>query len=122
MGIGCPRSRCRRSVRWRTALTQELSDLPGREDGEKAGEARTDCKDCQLALVELGNVLDRHVQLAGQGFDGSLVCGAVVRMRGRGQTGHISLSSDEHVPVLQRRGEGNGDLLIVLAAWQVRRF
>jgi len=64
------------------ALTQYLSDLPGREDGEKVGDAGTDCERCQLAFVQLGNLLDRHVRLLGQGFYGSLVRGTFARRRG----------------------------------------
>jgi hypothetical protein len=73
----------------RLALTQYLSDLPGREDGEKAGNARTDCEYCQLVFVQLGNLNDWHVRFSGQGFDGSLVRGAFARMRGRGKSGHV---------------------------------
>jgi hypothetical protein len=75
-----------------TALTQYLSDLPGREDGEKAGDARTDCERCQLAFVQTGNLIDRHVRLLGQGCDGSLARGASARMHGRGKPVHVSLS------------------------------
>jgi hypothetical protein len=53
-----------------TPLTQDLADLAGRKDGEKAGDARTGCEHSQFACVELGNLLDRHVRLAGQGLDG----------------------------------------------------
>lgn len=67
---------------WMTALTQYVSDLTDREDAEKGGDACTDCEHCQLAFVQLGNLLDRHVRFFGQGFDGSLVRGAFVRMRG----------------------------------------
>jgi hypothetical protein len=97
------RSRCLKGARWMTALTQYLSDLPGREDSEKAGDARTDCEHCQLVCVQLGNVLDRHVRLSGQGFDGALVRGAVARLRGREKPVHGSLSCGEYVPVLHRR-------------------
>jgi hypothetical protein len=65
-----------------TALTQYLSDLPGHEDGEKVGDARSSCEHCQLAFVQLGNVIDRHVRLSGQGFDGARVRRAFARMRG----------------------------------------
>jgi len=65
-----------------TALTQYISDLPGREDSEKAGDARTDCEDCQLVCVQLRNVLDWHVRFSGQGFDGALVRRTVTRLRG----------------------------------------
>jgi len=75
-----------------TALTQYLSDLTGREDGEKAGDTRTDFEHCQLAFVQPGNLIDRHVRLSGQGFDGSLVRGAFARMHGRGKPVHGSLS------------------------------
>src|SRR5205814_7715784 len=51
MGIDFLRGRGLKGARWMTALTQYLSDLPGREDGEKAGDARTDCEPCQLAFV-----------------------------------------------------------------------
>ena len=91
-GIDFLRSRCLRGARWMTALTQYLSDLPDREDGEQAGDARTDFEPGQLAFVQLGNVIDRHVRLSGQGFDGALVRGAVARMRGRGKPVHVSLS------------------------------
>jgi hypothetical protein len=64
-----------------TALTQYLSDLPGREDGEKVGDARSSCEHCQLAFVQLGNVIERHMRLWGQGRDGSLVPGAFARRR-----------------------------------------
>ena len=73
-------------------LTQYLSDLPGRKDGEKAGNARTDCECGQLAFVQTGDLINRHVRLLGQGFDGSLMCGASTRMRGRGKPVHRSLS------------------------------
>jgi hypothetical protein len=75
-----------------TALTQYLSDLPGREDGEKVGDARSSCEHCQLAFVQLGNVIERHMRLLGQGRDGSLVPGAFARRRGRGKPVHASLS------------------------------
>lgn len=65
-----------------TVLTQHLPDLPGCEDGEKASDARPDREHCQLVCVQPGNVIDRHVRLAGQGFDSSLVRGAFARMRG----------------------------------------
>ena len=81
-----------------TALTQYISDLPGREDGEKVGDARSSCEHCQLAFVELGNVIDRHGQLLGQGFDGSLVPGTFARRRGREKPLHTSLSYDETFP------------------------
>jgi hypothetical protein len=71
-----------------TVLTQDLADLAGREDGEKAGDARTGCEHGQFVCVEFGNLLDRHVRLAGQGFDGSLVYGTVVGMRHRGKHSH----------------------------------
>jgi len=45
-----------------TALTQYLSDLPGREDGEKVGDARSSCEHCQLAFVQLSNVIERHIR------------------------------------------------------------
>lgn len=79
-------------ARWMTGLTQDIADLPDREDSEKAGDARTDCEHCQLVCVQLGNVLDRHVRLLGQGFDGALVRGAVERLRRRGKPVHRSLS------------------------------
>ena len=75
-----------------TALTQYLLDLPHREDGEKAGDACSGCEHGQLVFVQLDNVLDRHVRLAGQGFDGALVCGAFARLCGRGKPAHMSLS------------------------------
>ena len=75
-----------------TALTQYLSDLPDREDGEKAGDARPDFERCQLAFVQLDNLIDRHVRLSGQIFDGALVRRAFARMRGRGKPVHGSLS------------------------------
>lgn len=91
-GIDAPRSRCLRGACWMTTLTQNLSDLPDREDSEKAGDAGTDCEHCQLVCVQLGNVLDRHVRFSGQGFDGALVRGAVARLRGRGKPVHMALS------------------------------
>ena len=91
-GIDFPRSRCRRGARWMTALTQYRSDLPGREDGEKAGDARTGFELCQLVFVQPGNLIDRHVRFSGQGFDSALVRGAFARLRGRGKTVHVSLS------------------------------
>ena len=75
-----------------TPLTQELADRSSRKDGEKAGDARPDFERCQLAFVQLGNLIDRHVRLAGQVFDGSLVRGAFARMRGRERPVHGSLS------------------------------
>jgi hypothetical protein len=51
MGIDFPRSRYRRGAHWMTVLTQHLSDLSGREDGEKASDARPDCEHCQLVFV-----------------------------------------------------------------------
>ncbi len=81
-GIDFRRSRCLKGARWMTALTQYLSDLPSREDSEKAGDARTDFEHCQLVCVQLGNVIEGHVRLSGQGFDGALVRRAFTRMRG----------------------------------------
>ena len=75
-----------------TALTHYLSDLPDREDGEKAGDARLGFERCQLAFVQLDNLIDRHVRLLGQVFDGSLVRGAFAGMRGREKPVHGSLS------------------------------
>jgi hypothetical protein len=92
-GIDFPRSRYRIGAHWMTVLTQYLSDLPDREDGEKASDARPDCEHCQLVFVQMGNVIDRQVRFSGQGFDGSLVYGAFARMRGRGKPVHASLSS-----------------------------
>jgi hypothetical protein len=71
----------RRNAHGMTTLTQDLTDLAGRKDGEKAGDARTGCEHGQFVCVELGNLLDRYVRLAGQGLDGALVRGAVVGMR-----------------------------------------
>jgi hypothetical protein len=68
----------RRSAHGMTTLTQDLADRSGHEDGEKAGDARTGCEHSQFACVELGNLLDRYVRLAGQGLDGALVRSAVV--------------------------------------------
>src|SRR5437667_12292318 len=68
-------------------------EISSHEDGEKASDARPDCEHCQLAFVQLGNVIDRHVRCLGQGFDGSLVRGAFARMRGRGKPAHVSLAS-----------------------------
>jgi hypothetical protein len=65
-----------------TALTQYVADFPDREDAEKAGDACADCEHCQLAFVQLDNLIDRHVRFSGQGFDGSLVRGAFVSMHG----------------------------------------
>jgi hypothetical protein len=48
-------------------------EVSSNEDGEKASDARPDCEHCQLAFVQLGNVIDRHVRCLGQGFDASLV-------------------------------------------------
>ena len=91
-GIDFPRSRYRIGAHWMTVLTQYLSDLPDREDSEKAGDARPDFERCQLPFVQLGNLIDRHVRLAGQIFDGALVRRAFARMRGRGKPVHGSLS------------------------------
>ena len=71
-----------------TTLTQDLADLASRKDGEKTGDARTGCEHGQFVCIELGNLLDRHVRLAGQGLDGALVRGAVVGMRRRGKQSH----------------------------------
>jgi hypothetical protein len=60
-------------------LTQYLSDLPGRKDGEKVGDARTHCERCQLTFVELANLRNGHVQLLSQGFDRSPVRITVAR-------------------------------------------
>ena len=49
-----------------TALTQYLSDLLGREDGKKAGEARPDYEHCQLAFVGRCRLPQRSRSLAGQ--------------------------------------------------------
>jgi hypothetical protein len=68
-------------------------EVSSHEDGEKASDARPDCEHCQLVFVQLGNVIDRHVRLAGQGFEGSLVPGAFARMCGRGKPVHVSLAS-----------------------------
>ena len=62
-----------------TGVAARSPDLPGRENGEKAGDARPDCEHYQLVCVQLGNVIDRHVRLSGQGFDGALVRGAFRR-------------------------------------------
>jgi hypothetical protein len=62
-----------------TTLTQERADLPGREDGQKARDARPGCERCQLAGIELGYVIERHLRFAGQGLDVSRVHMAVVR-------------------------------------------
>ena len=62
-----------------TALTQELAHLPGRENSEKAGDMCPDGEPGQLPGVELGNIVNRQVCLAGQNFDGALVCGAFSR-------------------------------------------
>jgi len=64
-----------------TTLTQDLADRSGREDSEKAGDARTGCEHSQFTCVELGNLRDRYVRLASQGLDGALVRSAVVEMR-----------------------------------------
>ena len=71
-----------------TTLTQDLADRSGRKDGEKAGDARTGCEHSQFVCIELGNLLDRHVRLAGQGLDGALVRDAVVGLRRRGKHSH----------------------------------
>ena len=73
-----------------TTLTayRDLADLASRKDGEKASDARTGCEHGQLVCVELGNLLDRHVRLAGQGLDGAIVRSAVVGMRRRGKHSH----------------------------------
>jgi hypothetical protein len=52
-----------------TTLTQDLADLASRKDGEKAGDARTGGEHGQFVCIELGNLLDRHVRLAGQGLE-----------------------------------------------------
>jgi hypothetical protein len=91
-GSDFPRRGYRRGAHWMTALMQYLSNLPHREDGEKASGARPDCEPCQLVFVELGNFIDRHVRLSGQGFDGALMCGTFARLRGRGKPVHVSLS------------------------------
>jgi len=75
-----------------TALTQYLSDLPGREDSEKVSDARTNCERCQLAFVELGNLINWPVRLLGQDFDSSLVRGTFAPGRGRGKPMHMLLS------------------------------
>jgi hypothetical protein len=62
-----------------TTLTQDRTDLPDREDGEKVRDARPDCERCQLAGVELGNVIKRHVRFAGQGLDVLRVCSVIMR-------------------------------------------
>ena len=76
-------------MRWLTVLTQYVSDLAEREDAEKAGDARTDCEHCQLAFVQLSNFIDGHMRFLGQSFDSSLVWGAFVKRRGRGNSVHI---------------------------------
>ena len=75
-----------------TALTQYLSDLTDREDGEKAGDACTACEHCELVCIELGHLIDRHMKLPCQGFNGSFTREAFTRMRGRGTPAHVSLS------------------------------
>jgi hypothetical protein len=78
----------RRSAPGMMTLTQDRADRAGREDGEKAGDARPGCEHGQCACVELGNLLDRHVRLAGQGCNGALVRSAVVGRRRRGTHSH----------------------------------
>jgi hypothetical protein len=68
-------------------------EVSSHEDGEKASDARHDCEPGQLVFLQLGNVIDWHVRLAGQGFDGSLVRGAFARMRGRGKPVHVLLAT-----------------------------
>jgi len=48
-----------------TTLTQEGADFPRREDGEKARDPRPGGERGQLAGVELGHVLARHLGFAG---------------------------------------------------------
>ena len=106
-----------------TALTQYLSDLPGREDGEKAGDARPDCERCQLAFVQLGQ-LDRSARaIVGPGLRW---LARAWRFRAGG-VDEESLCMGRFLkvsmfPCCRRRGEGDVGLCIVLAAWQARRF
>ena len=58
-----------------TTVTQDLADLAGRKNGEKASNARTGCEHNQFACVELGDLLDRHVRLAGQGLKDGMMIG-----------------------------------------------
>jgi hypothetical protein len=53
---------------------------------------RTNCEAYQLAFVELGNMIDRHVRLLGQGVDGALVPGALVGRCRRAKPVYMSLS------------------------------
>jgi hypothetical protein len=89
-GLDFPRSRCRRGARWMRALTQDLADIPDRENSEKTGDVRTSCERGPLAFVQLGHVIDRHVRFSGQSFASSLVRGALARRRGRGKFVHGS--------------------------------
>jgi hypothetical protein len=71
-----------------TTVTQERANLPGREDGEIVRDARPGGERGQLAVVELGHILERHVRFAGQGLEVARVRRAVVRRGVWGTHGH----------------------------------
>ena len=61
-------------------VTQDRANLPGCEDREKVRDARPGGERGQLAVVEVGHILERHVRFAGQGLEVAHVRRAVVGM------------------------------------------
>jgi hypothetical protein len=101
-----------------TTLTQDLADLACRKDGEKAGDVRTSCEHGQFVCVELGNLLDRHVRLAGQGLDGALVRSAVVGMRRRGKHSHgVAFVRFERSRCMLKTGKGESITVELVPGW-----
>ena len=73
----------------RAPVTQDGADLPRREEREKTGDPCPGGQRRQLAGVERGHVLDRHLRFARQGLDVSPVCNAVVTLGLCGTHRHI---------------------------------
>src|SRR4029434_6479180 len=108
----------RRSAHGMTTLTQDLADLASRKDGEKAGDARTGCEHGQFVCIELGNLLDRHVRLAGQGLDGALVRSAVVGMHRRGKQSHgVAFVRFEHFRYMLKACTGESITVELVHGW-----
>jgi len=71
---------CKRSLP-NVAATQHLADVPGSENGEKAGDPRTVLELGPFVFIEPRHFIDRHLRFPGEELDRSPLMGFLAGLR-----------------------------------------